>query len=412
MFGDRSIRAPVAGWGSGCLARLNSMPAIDSCKMFIIRSRGLLARMSELPTKEIIKFGERLSEGVPGFAWAAILLSILLAFAFPNAREWVPVWAFSLAWLGNIFGHYADDWLYDPILGPESRKFPRKLYEVREELAECWEVPVTGIYKKAKHLSVGTEFWEKRVKLWIEFSKASRSFMFLGAAAVLWFAWLYVPIWVVPILMYGLVALLFVRMTTPWTGLKYWLSGVTLISLLFRWVVPKLPRWDWMGGAPSRLVQLLALILLVSTALYLGLRVFHNIRLYKEAKTIVREKRDGLLVVGQRVLPLRRVLLHSALGRDDTAIRRAEEYVQSEALLHVELRAKYGSLEDCNGESRDLQVHDRDLKKVHWVKKKPIRVPLFNTDEWSQVTPDLIIKFVSESGHDLEEITKWLNATL
>jgi hypothetical protein len=230
--------------------------------------------------------------------------------------------------------------------------------------------------------------------------------MFLSAAALLLFAW---P-WIL-ILIFGLLVLLFLPMNKAWTGLKYWLSGAALIGLLFRWVVATLPGWDRMGSAPVWLVLLLALILLVSTGLYLGLRILHIIRLYEEAKNIVPEKRAGFLCVGQRVLPVRRVLLRSAPNCDDKPIRKAEEFVQSQALLHVELRAAYGSLENCQVLSCELDVRDKGLEKVHWGKTST-RVPLFDAREWSQATPDVVINFVSNSGHKLGDITKRLNATL
>jgi hypothetical protein len=229
--------------------------------------------------------------------------------------------------------------------------------------------------------------------------------MFLSAATLLQFAW---P-WIL-ILMFGLLVLLFVRLSKPWTGLKYWLSGAALMGLLFRWVVTTFPGWARTGIAPDWPVLVLALIFLLSTALYLGLRIGHIIRLYKGSQTIVRERREGLLCVGQRLLPVRRVLLCAARKGDDEGICKAEEFVQSQALLHVELRAAYGSLENFRGVSCELDVRG-EFENVHWGKTRT-RVPFYDPREWPQATPDLVINFVSNRGHDLDTITKRLNGTI
>jgi hypothetical protein len=323
--------------------------------------------MSEGPGGDIAKLGERFMEGVPGFALVAIVLGGVLPLVLPLgtegasetgtlklARQALPVIVLILAWVGYFLGHYLDPLLFDPVWGAPGiqnwsealRKvlFFERLNESRKALADHWKRPVTGIFAKAQDLMSKTNLWDKKIKWPLEWSKAFRSLAILGVVALTsWCRWE----WIALVFFLSFV-LLFVRTERRWTvrtercwtALKTLGFGITLVCLLIRLVLLADGRIQLRMFRPL----ILAAGTLVSAVLYLGLRIRHVRTLYESARNLEREEHGGLFCAGQKIVPLRNVLLVTEDGFRDETLHKSDWFVQSKALMHVKLSTAHGLL--------------------------------------------------------------------
>jgi hypothetical protein len=387
--------------------------------------------MSEVGGGTLAKLGERFMEGVPGFALVAIVVASLMPFMLPTGPEspsepraqWIfrqalPVIAFVLAWVGYFLGHYLDDLLFDPIWGVPDTRGPKesfrrrpffdRLNNSRTELADHWERPVTGIFVKAQELMGKTELWEKKIKWPLEWSKAFRSFVVLCVVGlILGCAWW----WIASTCFVSFVSL-FVQTKKFWTACKILIFETTLVCLLATSLLnsigkPVQMRW-------SVATALIAAILLCA-ACYVLLRIRHMTTLYALACTLHLDNRDGMFCAGQKVVPLRNVLICG-----DTSIRledfeKADYFVQSIALMHVTLRTFYGSFSD----PPDVKVMELNMgllkeqeEEVH-LGNRPLRSPQHDP---RAPNPILLIKVVDLGstfrGYDLDKLKKDLNGVI
>jgi hypothetical protein len=386
--------------------------------------------MSEGAGGTLARLGERFMEGVPGFALVAIVLGSLMPFILPIApespskpeaewtRQTLPVIAFVLAWVGYFLGHYLDDLLFDPIWGVPTTRRPKessrrrpffdRLNNSRTALADHWERPVTGIFVKAQELMGKTELWEKKVKWPLEWSKAFRSFVVLGMVAlILGCTWPWIAL-----TCFASFVSLFVQTKKFWTACKILIFETTLVCLLatsLLWAIGKPVHVRW----PSA-IALIAAILLCA-ACYVLLRVRHMMTLYTLACTLNLDKRNGMFCAGQKVVPLRNVLICA-----DTSVRledfqKADYFVQSIALMHVTLRTIYGSFSD----PPDVKVVElvmgllEEQEEEVQLGNKPLRSPPYDS---RAPNPDLLIKVVNSGGtfrgYGLDKLKKDLNGVI
>jgi hypothetical protein len=88
----------------------------------------------------------------------------------------------------------------------------------------------------------------------------------------------------------------------------------------------------------------LAAVTLASAVLYLVLRILHVRTLYESARKLELEECGGMFSAGQKIAPVRNVLLVADERVRDDALHKADWFVQSKALMHVRLATGRGSL--------------------------------------------------------------------
>lgn len=144
------------------------------------------------------------------------------------------------------FGRVLDDAIYDPLFGTEGL-FKRTLKNVRESAKEKFdqlrwtgvgpEPTFKGLYAVSEKAFEHSDAWERRVELWLELSKAARTF-------------------------------------------------VLPLAILFDWNVcgVPLPTWlpQWLSGNSwLRSSSIVGWSLVASLMLYVGLRLLHNWAMYR-----------------------------------------------------------------------------------------------------------------------------------
>lgn len=368
--------------------------------------------MSEGPGGDLAKLGERFMEGVPGFALVTIVLGAVLPFvlqlraAGPSesvplkmTRQALPIIVLVLAWIGYFLGHYLDPLLFDPIWGvPGIRNFRKGLRRIlffewldqsRNMLADQWERPVTGIFAKAQDLMNKTELWDKRIKWPLEWSKAFRSLAILGVVALaLWCPWR----WILLIFLFSFI-LLFVHKARRLTSLKTLVFATTLVCLLTR---PLLPSDDIQKRSPLIPSVMTAL----SVSLYLGLRIIHVRTLYEGAQGLELEECGGMFCAGEKVTPMRNVLLIADAGVRDEVFHRADCFVQSKALMHVKLTTIRSSNYPSSCKTR-IQLFKSQLECVQTA-RQAYRSPDLNLSDLRKF--DLVIEYFDRDAPDGQEL--------
>lgn len=344
--------------------------------------------MSEGPAGDFAKLGERFLEGVPGFALVATVLGGVIPFLLPFAAEGpsdtgplsltkqaLPVIILVLAWVGYFLGHYLDPLLFDPIWGSpgicKASKTIRRIFffqrldESRTGLADEWKRPVSGIFAKAQDLMSKTELWDKKVKWPLEWSKAFRSLAILGIVALtFWCRWQ----WIALIFFFSLV-FLFVSTGERWPALpalKTLIFGTTLVCLLIQLLLSTGEHIQLKMFRPLTL----AVVTLASAALYLVLRIIHVRTLYESARKLELHECGGVFSAGQKIAPVRNVLLIAGDGVSDDELHKADSFVQSKALMHVKLATGRGTLPSQCYKKR-LQLFKHQLERQ--LKKEPLR---------------------------------------
>jgi hypothetical protein len=201
------------------------------------------------------------------------------------------------------------------------------LDDSRTKLADHWKRPVTGIFAKAQDLMSKTELWDKKIKWPLEWSKAFPSLAILEVVALTsWTRWQ----WLVLIFLLSFVLLL-VQTGKRWTALKSLIFGITLVCLLIRLLL-------WAGDhIQLRMFRpaILNAALLASVVSYLGLRIRHVRTLYESARNLELKECSPMFCAGQKIVPLRNVLLVADDGVQDKEFFKADCFVQSRALMHV-----------------------------------------------------------------------------
>lgn len=382
----------------------------------------------------IAKIGERFLEDVPGFALVAIVLGALLPCVFPLGaegpsesgavkitRQALPVIVLVLAWVGHFLGHYVDPLLFDPIWGSpgirnRSESLERilafkRLDQSRTGLADQWERPVTGIFAKAQDLMSNTEVWHGKIKWPLEWSKAFRSLAILGVIALTSWAR---GRWIAVIFVFSVVLFSFRpdkrwsgSTKRRWTALQLLVFLTALVCLLIRLLL-FLVR-DHIQLRMFRPLILVAVIL-VSMVLYLGLRIRHVRTLYESARNLKFGERGGIFCAGQRIVPLRNVLLvaDNAVGYD--GLKDADCFVQSQALMHVKLSTTLRSspplccktIRIFKNQLEDIQLASQVYRSLHLDPADPREF-------------DLVIEYLDEDApgdYKLPELGKKLNGVI
>jgi hypothetical protein len=382
--------------------------------------------MSEGPGGDIAKLGERFMEGVPGFALVAIVLGAVLPFVLPlgaegplesgplkMTRQALPVIILVLAWVGYFLGHYLDSLLFDPIwVVPGIRDMPNGFRRIllfewldqsRTALADQWERPVTGIFAKAQDLMSRTELWDKKMKWPLEWSKAFRSLAILGCVALtLWYRWQ----WILLIFFFSFI-LLFVHTGRRWTALKTLVFGTTLVCALIRLLLltsDHIQRWMFRPLT-------LAAVTVVSAVLYLGLRIRHVRTLYEGARGLELGECHGMFCAGEKVVPMRNVLLIADDRVRDEDFNGADCFVQSKALMHVKLSTMRRSDSPPSYKTR-IQLFKSQLERVQTARQAYLSPDLKLSDPRKF---DLVIEYFDRDapeGQELRGFEKKLNGVI
>jgi hypothetical protein len=406
--------------------------------------------MSENVGGTVAKIGERFMEGVPGFALVALVVGLVLPFALPPSeapahprdaievvRQSLPVVAVVIAWLAYFLGHYLDDVIFDPVWGVRTRAatagrqrpalFERALRRIpgvkqlevsREKLAKRWKRPLTGTFAKAQDLTARTEVWEKKIKWPLEWSKACRSFVILGLIVLaLQLEWRQT---------FGAFVVALVFWLIPgkprWRAFKnlifgVLLTGLAVVSVLKTWAAEILPRLE------HPLIAVAAALL--CAAGYIGLRVLHLLKLYEECVKVEFDAGEQWFSTSSKVVKARKVLLY-AVDVHEEMFRDAELFIQSEALLHVDVRSLYPARSEPDRERlkrpylkedrvKKLCLYENQLRDEKVVTLDDETVTRREFNQLHDVAIDLLIEFKkgdAPPGAGLKELRRYLNGIL
>ena len=134
--------------------------------------------------------------------------------------------------------------------------------------------------------------------------------------------------------------------------------GITLVCLLIRLFLLADEHIRLRMFRP----QFFAAVTLVFVVLYLGLRIRHIRTLYASARNLEREECNGLFCAGQKIVPLRSVLLITQDGILNELLHKPDCFVQSKALMHVKLSTAHGLL-PLDGWKVKMQLFKSQLEK-------------------------------------------------